>query len=46
MDIPLIADLHLIQKHKQVLIDECLIQANQRQFSYDYQIRDEVLKLT
>ncbi len=45
MDIPFIADLHLIQQNKQIIIDERLVQANQKRFSYDYAIGDEVLKL-
>ena len=42
----MIADLHLIQQNKQFLIDQRLVQANQKRFSYDYQVGEEVLKLT
>jgi hypothetical protein len=46
LDIPLIADLHLIQQRKQALIDERLVQANRKRFSHDYHIGDSVLKLS
>jgi hypothetical protein len=45
LDMPLIADLQLIQERRQHLIDDRLIAANRRRFSYDYHIDDEVLKL-
>ena len=45
LDIPLIADLQLIQQRKQQLIDNRLIVANRRCFSYGYNVNDEVLKL-
>jgi hypothetical protein len=45
VDIPLIADLQTIQKHRQQLIDTRLIAANCKQFAYDYVVGDEVLKL-
>ncbi len=45
LDLPLIADLQLIQERRQQLIDEQLIKANRRRFSHDYTIGDEVLKL-
>ncbi len=45
LDLPLIADLQLIQERHQQLIDERLIKANRRCFSHDYAIGDEVLKL-
>ena len=45
MDIPLIADLQIIQEHRQQLIDNRLIAANRKRFAYDYVIGDEVLKL-
>jgi transposase InsO family protein len=45
LDTPLIADLQLIQERRQHLIDDRLITANRRRFSYDYHIGDEVLKL-
>ncbi len=45
LDLPLIADLQLIQQRRQQLIDQRLIIANRRHFSYDYNVGDEVLKL-
>ena len=39
------ADLHLIQQHRQHLIDERLIQSNRKRYSFDYQPNQEVLKL-
>jgi hypothetical protein len=45
LDIQLIADLQLIREQRQHLIDNCLIAANRRRFSYDYTVGDEVLKL-
>ena len=45
LDIPLIADLELIQENRQHLIDDRLIAANRRRFSYNYNIGNEVLKL-
>jgi transposase InsO family protein len=45
LDIPLVADLQLIQERRQQLIDDRLIVANRRRFSYDYNVGDEVLKL-
>jgi transposase InsO family protein len=45
MSIPLIADLQMIQAHRQQLIDKRLITANQRRFSYDYRVGQQVLKL-
>ena len=45
LDLPLIADLQLIQEHRQQLIDNRLIAANRKRFSYDYTVGDEVLKL-
>ena len=35
----------LIQQNRQALIDERLVRANRKRFSYDYHIGDEVLKL-
>ena len=46
LDIPLIADWQLIRERRQQLIDQRLIAANRKRFSYDYHIGDEVLKLT
>lgn len=45
LDLPMQADLHLIQERRQQLIDTELIRANRRRFAYDYQPGDEVLKL-
>ena len=45
LDIPLLADWHLIQQHRQQLVDQRLIEANRKRFSYDYQVGEEVLKL-
>jgi hypothetical protein len=41
LDIPLIADLQLIQERRQHLIDDRLITANRRRFSYDYNVGDK-----
>jgi hypothetical protein len=45
MNIPLIADLTLICKNRQRLIDEHTIRSNACCHSYDYQPGQEVLKL-
>ena len=45
MDIPFVSDLLTIQQNKQQLIDQRLIDANRKRFSYDYNIGDKVLKL-
>ena len=45
LDIPLVTDLVQIQRRRQALIDERLIVANAKRFSYDYRIGQEVLKL-
>ena len=45
LDIPLIADLETICSKRQQLIDERLIKANHQQFSHDYVIGEQVLKL-
>jgi transposase InsO family protein len=45
LDIPLQADWLLIQRRRQQLIDQRLIEANRKQFLHDYHIGDEVLKL-
>ena len=45
MALPLIADLQIIRAHRQQLIDQRLIKANQRRFSYDYRVGQQVLKL-
>ena len=44
-DIPLIADWQLIQQRRQQLIDQRVLRANRKKFSYDYQVGEEVLKL-
>ena len=45
LNIPLQTDLQLLQQHRQQLVDQRLIAANRKRFSYDYQIGQEVLKL-
>ena len=45
LDIPLVADLQLIREKKQQLIDQRLITANRKRFSYDYAVGAQVLKL-
>ena len=45
LDIPLIADLHLLQQKRQALINERLFQANRARISHDYQPQEEVLVL-
>ncbi|KAG7342242.1 hypothetical protein IV203_007334 [Nitzschia inconspicua] len=45
LNIPLITDLQQLQKRRQALIDQRLIAANTKRFSYDYAIGDKVLKL-
>ena len=45
LDIPMVADLHEIQRQRQQLIDERLIRANRKRFDYDYNVGDQVLKL-
>jgi transposase InsO family protein len=46
LDIPLVADFHALQERRQLLIDQRLIAANRKRFSYDYRIGDQVMKLT
>ena len=46
MDIPFVADLQLLQQHRQQIVDRNLIAANQRRFAHDYNVGDQVLKLT
>ena len=46
LNLPFLADLQQIQQKRQALVDERLIAANNRRFSYDYKIGDEVLKLS
>ena len=43
LDIPIIADLHLLQQQRQALIDRNLMRANRRRISHDYQPGQEVL---
>jgi hypothetical protein len=45
LDIPVIADWLTIQQNRQQLIDQRLIAANRKMFSYDYQVGDKVLKI-
>ena len=45
LDLPVVADLNLIRERKQQLIDERLITANRKRFSYDYHVGDEIMKL-
>ena len=45
LDLPLIADFQIIREKRQQLIDQRLVVANQKRFSYDYTIEDEILKL-
>ena len=44
LNLPLYTDLQLLQENRQQLVDQRLILANRRQFSYDYQPGQEVLK--
>jgi transposase InsO family protein len=46
LNIPLVTDLQQLQKRRQELIDQRLIVANTKRYSYDYAIGDEILKLT
>jgi hypothetical protein len=45
LNIPLVTDLQLLQQRRQRLIDQRLIAANTKRYSYDYKVGDEVLKL-
>ena len=45
LDIPIIADLQLLQQRRQAVIDKNLLSANRRRITYDYQPQQEVLKL-
>jgi hypothetical protein len=45
LNLPLIADLQVLQERRQQLIDERLICANRSRFSHDYHVGEEVLKL-
>ncbi|CAB9512351.1 hypothetical protein SEMRO_531_G161360.1 [Seminavis robusta] len=44
LDIPLIADILTIQKHRQGLIDKRLLKANARRLQHDYAVGDSVYK--
>ena len=46
LDIPIIADLHLLCEQCQALIDTWLIAANQHCISHDYQPGDQILVLS
>ena len=46
LDIPLIADLHLLQQKRQALIDERLNCTNRMRILHDYQPAEEVMILT
>jgi hypothetical protein len=43
LDIPIIANLEMIQKIPQVLINENLGQQNWKRHSFDYQVQQEIL---
>ena len=43
IDVPVIADLAVIQERRQVLIDENLRRQNQKRINYEYKVGDEVL---
>ena len=45
MNVPFVADLNLIQQHRQQLIDERLLIGNRKRFTHDYQPNQQVLKL-
>ena len=45
LDIPLVTDLVAIHQNRQQLINQRLIAANRKRFSYDYAVGEEVLKL-
>jgi hypothetical protein len=40
-----VTDLQLLQQRRQRLIDQRLIAANTKRYSYDYNVGDEVLKI-
>jgi hydroxypyruvate isomerase len=46
LNIPLIADLQAIHERRQLIINENLRRANRKRNAHDYQINEEVLKLT
>jgi len=45
LNIPVIADLHLLLQNRQALIDKQLLEANTKRISFDYQPGQQVLKL-
>jgi hypothetical protein len=45
MNVPFMADLNLIQQHRQQLIDERLLISNRKRFAYDYQPNQQVWRL-
>ena len=45
LNLPLQTDLHLLQERRQQLVDERLLAANRKRFSYDYRQGQEVLKI-
>jgi hypothetical protein len=45
LDLPLVTDLVTIHQNRQQLIDQRLIVANRKRFSYDYAVGEEVLKI-
>jgi hypothetical protein len=45
LNIPLVTDFELLRERRQQLIDQRLIAANAKRFSYNYRVGDEVLKL-
>ncbi len=45
LNIPLVTNLELLRERRQQHIDQRLITANAKRFSYDYQVGDEILKL-
>jgi len=46
LNIPIIADLHLLQQNRQVLINKQTMLANIKIIFFDYQPGQQVLKLT
>ena len=44
MDIPLIADILTLQKHRQGLVDKRLLKANASRVSHDFRVGEQVLK--
>ena len=46
LNIPIVADFELLKQRKQALIHENLLRENRKRISYDYQVGDQVMKLT